>query len=120
MWDADGHARSRPRHGVDAGSILGLPALRPAFLVHLPAAEPREAETCDGARVVTRDFRLDDDDDLDDVDDDDDDDDLDDEEDESEDDEEDEGGDDDEPEPWQVLPAALIPAKGQVLLDFGH
>ena len=84
---------------MDAGSVLGLPAVRPAFLVDLPAAKPREAETGHGARVVTRGFRLDDDDDLDDPDDDDD---LDDEDDESDEDDEDEIGDDDEPEPWQV------------------
>ena len=99
MRNADGHARSRPRHAVDARSVLGLPALRPAFLVNLPAAEPREAQTRDGARVVTPDYRLDDDD-LDDVDDDDDD--FEDEDGETDDDEEDDGADDDEPEPWQV------------------
>jgi len=84
---------------VDAGSVLGLPALRPAFLVNLPAAEPREAQTRDGACIVTPCYRLDDDD-LDDVDDDDDD--FEDEDGEGDDDEEDDGADDDEPEPWQV------------------
>ena len=73
-----------------------MPALRPAFLVDLPAAEPGEAETCDGAGIVTREFRLDDDD-PDDVDDEDD---FEGEDDES-DDEDDE--DDEEQETWQVL-----------------
>ena len=81
---------------MDARSILGVPALRPAFLVDLPAAEPREAKTCDGAGIVRRPFRLDDDD----LDNEDDEDDFENDDDES-DDEEDE--DDDEQETWQVL-----------------
>ena len=81
---------------MDTRSVLGVPALRPAFLVDVPAAEPREAETRDGAGVVKRQFHLDDDD----LDDQDDEDDFEDDDDES-DDEEDE--DAEEPETWQVL-----------------
>ena len=64
--------------------------------------------------VFTEPLRVDDDDD--DVDDEDD---LEDDDDENGDDE-DEEGDDDEPETWQVSPAEPIPAKGCLLLDFGH
>ena len=69
-------------YGALAGLVGGLPgAVGGLFL----------------AGVVTRGYRLDDDNDLDDVDDEDDD--FEDEDDESDDDEEDDG---DEPEPWQV------------------
>ena len=76
---------------MDAGSILGLSALRPPLLVHVPAAEPREART---RRVMTTDYDLDDDD----VDDPDDDDDF----DEDEDDEDDDEDEDEDVETWQV------------------
>ena len=81
---------------MDTRSVLGVPALRASFLDDLPAPEPREAKTCNGAGVVRRPLRLDDDD----LDDEDDDDDFDDDDDES-----DEGDDEDdeEPETWQVL-----------------
>ena len=81
---------------MDTRSVLGVPALRPAFLVDVPAAEPREAKTRDGAGVVRRQLRLDDDD----LDEEDDEDDLEDDDDESDDEEDDDG---DEPETWQVL-----------------
>jgi hypothetical protein len=70
--------------------------LRTPFLVDVPAAEPREAESRHGAGIVTRRYRLDDDEDLDDLDDDDEFD----EDEENDDDEEEDDGD--EPEPWQV------------------
>jgi len=91
---------------VDAGSVLGLPALRPSLLVHLSTAESGESEGGHRAFVVTKidnpeplmtRFDLDDD--------------LDDEPDEDEDDfdEDDEGEDgdeeadeDEETETWQV------------------
>ena len=63
--------------------------------------------------VFTKPLRVDDDD----VDDEDD---LEDEDDDENGDEEDEDGDDDEPETWQVSPREPIPAKGCLLLDFGH
>jgi hypothetical protein len=87
---------------VDARSILGLPALRAAFLDDVPPAEPRESETCrvrlmtmtpSVAFVVPR-YQLDDDSDEDLEDDDDVD------EDEDEDDEEDD--EDEDVETWQV------------------
>jgi hypothetical protein len=103
---------------VDARSILGLRQVRAAFLVHLPAAEPRENEagagreagidgethlgdrlmnrTLNRRRILEPAFRLDDDDPDDEVDDEDD---L---EDDDEDDGEDEEDDEDEPETWQV------------------
>ena len=37
---------------MDAGSVLGVPALRPAFLVDLPAAKPREGQAGRGARIM--------------------------------------------------------------------
>jgi hypothetical protein len=90
---------------VDAGSVLGLSALRPAFLVDLSTTKPREGQAGPGARIMigrralsdlfTEPLRVDDDD-LDDEDDPEDEDD-----DENEDDE-DEEEDSDEPETWQV------------------
>jgi len=38
---------------VDAGSVLGVSALRPAFLDDVSAAEPRQSETRRRARIVT-------------------------------------------------------------------
>ena len=106
---ADGHARSRARHGVEAGSVLGVSEMRPAFLDNVSAA--RETETC-GTREagrgrvvihpVTIAIRVDDeiDEDLDDDEDDfadtDDDDDRD----------EDEDDDEDDVETWQVHTAS--------------
>lgn len=108
---------------MDTGSVLGVPALRPALLVHVPAAESRQAEAAgDGARVVTTEhnlplslatrFHLDDnpDDDIDD-----DEDDID--EDDDEDDEGDEDDEDDDVETWQVT-RTVIPAKQYLPLDF--
>src|SRR4030095_6597203 len=48
----NGHARSRSWHAVDAGSVLGLSALRPAFLVHLSTTKPREGQGGLGARIM--------------------------------------------------------------------
>jgi hypothetical protein len=91
---------------VDPGSVLGLPALRPAFLVDLSTTKPREGQAGLGARIMirrraiaallTEPLRVEDDDDLDDDDDP-----------EDEDEDENEDGDDeeedgDEPETWQV------------------
>jgi hypothetical protein len=96
---------------MEARPVLGVSAMRPAFLVDIPAAGRRESETSDRACVMTavtfadisgvRMVRLDDD-----VEDDfDDDDDESDEEDDDEDDDEDEDDDQDEEEPetWQVV-----------------
>ena len=90
---------------MDARSILGVSALRTTLLVDVSAAEPREAEAGDGARVVTTEhnsplwlttrFHLDDD-----VDDDEDEDD--DDEDSDDDDDEDEDDEDEDVETWQV------------------
>jgi hypothetical protein len=102
---------------VGTGSILGLSALRPSFLVDVPGAEPRKDQARLGAqlmmhsqldpRLFTNLFRLDDelDEDVDDDDEFGDDDD-----DSSEDDEEDD--DEEETETWQVSFAATIPLKG--------
>lgn len=49
----DGDARSRAGHDVDTGSILGLSEVRQAFLDDLSAAQSREGEARNGARVVT-------------------------------------------------------------------
>jgi hypothetical protein len=99
MRHADGHARSRSGHAVDARPVLGVPSLRPAFLDDVPAAEAesgdRTRETGAGACIMTPSYHFDDDD----LDDSDEDDDFEDEDDES-DDEEDE--DDEETETWQV------------------
>jgi hypothetical protein len=105
---ANGNARPGARHAVEVRSVLGLPTLRPAFLVHVfAAAGSRESETGPRACIVTTVtfadisgeamVRLDDDaeDDFDDEDDDDDD--------ENEDNEEDDEPDEDEPETWQVI-----------------
>jgi hypothetical protein len=92
---------------VDAGSVLGLSALRPAFLVDLSTTKPREGQGGLGARIMigrdllsvlfTEPLRVDDDE-LDDEDDPEDEDD-----DENEDDEDEEEEEDgDEPETWQV------------------
>lgn len=92
-----------------AGSVLGMPAVRPSFLEHVSAAGTREGREAggDGASIVTSedncayecDDGIDDDDDLDDDDDFDDDDDHD-RDDDEDDDEEDE--DEEEEETWQV------------------
>jgi hypothetical protein len=106
---------------VDTGSILGLSALRPSFLVDISPAEPRQDQACIGAQLMTDRHvvlqspaslhRVDDDID-DDVDDDDE------FSDEDEDpDEEDEEGDDDETETWQVS-STPDSAKGRLRLDF--
>jgi hypothetical protein len=87
---------------VDTGSILGVPALRPSFLVHVSAAESRETEAgrtdvmkrLDLSPVMNHFFLQDDD--LDD--DPDEDDDL----DEDDDDDDDEDEDDEDVETWQV------------------
>jgi hypothetical protein len=97
---------------MEARSVLGVPALRPAFLVHVyRSADSREGETGSGACIVTAVtfvdisgeamVRLDDDveDDFDDEDESDDNEDDEDDEDDEEDDEQDE----DEPETWQVV-----------------
>ena len=93
---------------MDARSVLGLPAVRPALLDNLPAACPAEAETRGGTDDMTRPAAHDQphpppfwcDDDVDDeFDDEFDDDDSDDDEDA---DDEDDDGDVDEPETWQV------------------
>jgi hypothetical protein len=91
---------------VGTGSILGLSALRPSFLVNVPATESRKGQACLGAQLMTNShlvlqfltniFRADDD-----VDEDvDDDDEFGDDDDESDEDEEE--GDDEETETWQV------------------
>jgi hypothetical protein len=90
--------------------------VRPALLDDVPAAQPRQAEASQRARIVTSsdnsplDYVLDDDDDPDDEDDDDFD------EDEDKDDD-DEGDDEEEEETWQVAQATRS-AKGQRFLDF--
>lgn len=96
---------------MDAGSILGVPAVRPAFLDDLSTACPTEAESRRGADDMTncgpghdysegtRPWRADNDDE-DDVDDDFDDE-FGDEDDEDDEDEEDENPED--PETWQVF-----------------
>jgi hypothetical protein len=81
---------------VDTGSILGLSEVRPAFLVDLSTAEPREGETGHIRGGLMTPFRLDDDEDEDE-----DDDDF----NEKDDDGDDEDEDDDEEEEeetWQV------------------
>jgi hypothetical protein len=94
---------------METRPVLGVPALRPAFLVHVyRSADSREGETGSGACIVTAVtfgdisgeamVRLDDD-----VEDDFDDDDESDDDDEDEDDEEDDEQDEDEPETWQVV-----------------
>ena len=103
---------------MDAGPILGLSALRTAFLVDLPSAEPREGQAGIGAWRVTHrhdapprfttPFHL-----FDEIDDDgddrsgDDDEESDDEDEESDedDDEDDEEDDEEETETWQVSAA---------------
>jgi hypothetical protein len=118
---------------VDAGSILGLSALRPAFLVDVSSAEPRKGEAGVGAglmtpekkgsglfsrvpRVFTTRFHLDDD--LDDEEDDEDDDPDDEDEDSHEDDDDDE--DDEDEETWQVSVVTRIPLKGASGLTSGN
>ena len=92
---------------MDPGPVLGMPAVRSPFLVHLSATQSREGQARFRARLVVTgstqllmtDFALDDDDD------DDDDDDVEDEgegTDEDDEDENDEDEDDDEEETWQV------------------
>src|SRR5688500_9379372 len=49
---ANGYARSRPWYAVDAVSVLGLSALRPAFLVDLSTTKPREGQAGPGARMM--------------------------------------------------------------------
>lgn len=90
---------------MDTRSVLGMPAVRPAFLDDLSAAQPRQGEARGGSRLVTtpfctawsiRSFRLQDDPDY--IPDDEDDD-----EDDPQDDDDDEDEDDDEEvETWQV------------------
>jgi hypothetical protein len=104
----DGNARSGARHAVDARSVLGLPAVRPAFLDHISPARPAEAETRRGTDPMTAAAPHEHphppaawfDDEIDDDIDDEFDDDFDDEDEAAEDDD----GDDDEEEPetWQV------------------
>jgi len=91
---------------MDPGPVLGMPAVRSPFLVHVSATQSREGQARFRARLVVTgstqllmtDFALDDDDD------DDDDDDVDEGEgtDEDDEDENDEDEDDDEEETWQV------------------
>jgi len=71
------------------------------------------------SELFTEPLRVDDDD-LDDDDDPEDEDDDENEDDEDEDEEDDEEEDGDEPETWQVSPRQPTPAKGCLLLDFGH
>jgi len=87
---------------VDARSVLGLPALRPALLDDVSAAQPRKGQARDGAGVVSAfTLRLSPDDDFDDgPDEDEEDDDVDDTDGEEDEDNEDE--DEDEEETWQV------------------
>ena len=107
--DRNGHARPGPGAALDAGSVLGLPALRPAFLDHVPAAKPPENQAC-RVRLVTMTppvaflaprYQLDDDPD----------DDLDDDDDLDEDDEDDDEDDDEEDdvETWQVAEMGRSP-----------
>jgi hypothetical protein len=89
---------------VDAGSVLGLPALRTTLLVDVSPTKPREAEAGERACLMTTCERfplplLLDDDDLDDEDEEDFDED---DEDDKEGDEDEEDSDDEEPETWQV------------------
>ena len=93
---------------MDAGSVLGVPAVRPALLDDLPAACPAEAETRGRTNDMTQPAAHEHpdpspawcDDDVDDeFDDESDDDDSDDDDDA---DDEDDDGDEDEPETWQV------------------
>jgi hypothetical protein len=78
---------------VDAGPILGVSAVRTAFLDDLSTADPAEGQTRHGASVMTR-FSVEDDidDDFDDEDD----------FDEDEDDEDEQEEDEEETETWQV------------------
>jgi hypothetical protein len=102
---------------VGTRSVLGVPALRQTFLDNVPAAQPRQSQTHDGAGLVTNSdntreplttrYRLDDDieDDVDE--DDDEDDDIDgikegDDDDDDDDDEEDGDDEDEDEETWQV------------------
>jgi hypothetical protein len=84
---------------VDAGSVLGVQPLRPAFLDYLSAAESRQTKNDHRVRAVTtRDnllhgFVLEDDDELDDEDD---------EFDDEEEDEDEEDDEDEDTETWQV------------------
>jgi hypothetical protein len=82
---------------VDAGSILGLSAVRPPFLDHLPAAQAREYQTPCNRNVMTiHPFSLDD------IDEDVDDDDGFYEEEEGDEDEDDDEDEDEDVETWQV------------------
>src|SRR5262245_36533907 len=58
MWNPDGDARPRARSTVDARSILGVSALRPAFLDDISAAQSREAESRRPGFVTFRDVLL--------------------------------------------------------------
>jgi hypothetical protein len=84
---------------VDAGSVLGVQPLRPAFLDHVSAAESRQTKNDHRVRAVTtRDnllhgFVLEDDDELDEEDD---------EFDDEEEDEDEEDDEDEDTETWQV------------------
>jgi hypothetical protein len=96
---------------VDARSVLGLQPLRPPFLDHVSAAEPRQTKADHGDHVVTTvdilrfDYVLDDDDDIDE---DEEDDDFDENED-GEDGEDDEEEDDEDIETWQVSQNGRLP-----------
>jgi len=91
---------------MDARPILGLPEVRPPFLVDISAAEPREGETgcrrgfvivmAASPKILTNHYRADEEDDVDDEDDFDDENDVDDADDDADDDE------DEEEETWQV------------------
>jgi hypothetical protein len=98
---------------VDAGSVLGLPDMRPSFLDDVSATKEGRAEAAGHAcgvgngltvRVLTLRYKLDEDDDDPDADPDDDDD-----FDQDFDEDDDEESDEEEPETWQVSKAIPFP-----------
>ena len=108
---------------MDARSVLGLSALRPAFLVDLPTAQSRKSEARRGAGLVRpvdlQNLALFGDDEIDEEEEDDDEDDFDrdDGDDDGDDDEFDE--DDEEEETWQVSSPPDNPLKDRIDLTLG-
>ena len=111
---------------MDAGSILGMSAVRPPFLDDVSAAQSRESEARDGAGFVTNGdnsmsaltlrYRTEDEPDDDDLDDEDEDEFQEGEEDGDEDDDEDE----EEEETWQVAATDAVPLKDSQNLTSGN
>jgi hypothetical protein len=52
MRRSDGHARSGSGHAVDAGPVLGVSALRPAFLDDVSPAQSRQGQARHRASLV--------------------------------------------------------------------